>query len=104
MEGWTMMMQLDALFDGFLLRFGFTWVAFLIMLSVILYVFLVELKETMKGGCLLRIMKQTKKETMDGSRVFHSCDYRRKKPVAGEGQPATPAPCAAAAERRAINL
>ena len=56
MEGWTMMMQLDALFDGFLLRFGFTWVAFLIMLSVILYVFLVELKETMKGGCLLRIM------------------------------------------------
>ena len=58
----------------------------------------------LKGGCLLRIMKQTKKETMDGSRVFHSCDYRRKKPVAGEGQPATPAPCAAAAERRAINL
>ncbi len=32
---------------------------------------------------------------------FHSHDYRRQKPVAGEGQPATPARCASAAERRA---
>ncbi len=31
---------------------------------------------------------------------FYSHDYRRQKPVAGEGQPATPARCAAAAERR----
>jgi hypothetical protein len=31
---------------------------------------------------------------------FSSHDYRRQKPVAGEGAPATPARCAAAAERR----
>ncbi len=31
---------------------------------------------------------------------FSSHDYRRQMPVAGEGAPATPARCAAAAERR----
>ena len=35
---------------------------------------------------------------------FYSHDYRRQKPVAGEGKPATPARCAAAAERRAAAL